>query len=71
MTTAVRRCPTHRQQQLNCNVGAKAFLDHVIRAEHDEAVYQEMGTTRERHSVVVPFERPPPGAQDYFASYRF
>ena len=38
VNTPVRRCPTHRQPELDCNIGAGAFIDHVIRAEHDEAV---------------------------------
>ena len=38
VNTPVRRCITHRQPELECNAGAGAFLDHVIRAEHDDAV---------------------------------
>ncbi|XP_043190374.1 cellular tumor antigen p53-like isoform X2 [Amphibalanus amphitrite] len=71
VNTPVRRCPTHRLPELECNNGAGSFIDHVIRAEHDDAVYQEGGTTKERRSVVVPYERPPPGTLDYLVSYRF
>ena len=33
--------------------------------------YQEMGTTKERRSVVVPYEAPQPGTDEYRVSYRF
>lgn len=37
VNTPVRRCPTHRQPELEVNADAKGHIDHVIRALHDEA----------------------------------
>ena len=38
VNTPVRRCPTHRQPEMDCNAGAEGHVDHVIRAEHQHAV---------------------------------
>ncbi|XP_037082726.1 cellular tumor antigen p53-like [Pollicipes pollicipes] len=67
----VRRCPTHRQPDDEHNAEAGGHVDHVIRAVHQSATYRETGTTKERRSVVVPYERPQPGTDECRVLYKF
>ncbi|CAG0890894.1 unnamed protein product [Darwinula stevensoni] len=61
---AVNRCPHHAEPNHVSNKGYmrnEELLQHVVRADHQNAKYER--SSRGRHSVVIPLDRPSPGTE--------
>jgi len=60
----IKRCENH-QKNKQFEDGSKIpdiAIDHLIRCKHEQAIYQQDPNTK-RHSVIVPYEKPPSKVQ--------
>jgi len=70
-TQPVIRCPNHASPEDSTNREIRQeFRFHLIRVNHDRAVY-ETDQSSQRLSVLVPVERPQPGGETFDFSLKF